>query len=127
MRPEWLDGTVRAFGRQMGLNAFALNGRGAAGVRFENGVALRLEYAEGALFVSVGVVADESERTLKALLAGAHPSARAGVRLRAVRVAREGEARFVARLSEREVTVTALEGAFQALWQAMDRFRRAIA
>lgn len=127
MRPDWLDETVRAFGRQMGLQAFALNERGAAGVRFENGVALRLEYAEGALLLSAGVAADESERTLKALLAGAHPGARTGVRLRAVRVARDGEARFVARLAEREVTLTALEGAFQALWQAVDRFRRAIA
>ena len=35
MTPDWLNNTVRAFGRQLGLKEFAMNERGAAGVRFE--------------------------------------------------------------------------------------------
>lgn len=127
MTPDWLNETVRGFGRQMGLSNFALNERGAAGVRFENGLALRFEYAEGALLVSMGVAADASDRTMRRLLATVHPSARQPVRMRAVWMARADEARFVSRLSERDVTVTSLEGVFRALWQTAETFRRALA
>jgi len=127
MIPGWIADTVRAFGRQLGLRAFALNDRGAAGVRFENGIGLYLEYADGTMYVSTGVPVDASAETQKKLLAAAHPSARAEVRMRAVRHERSGEARFVASLPDRELTTTALEGVFRALWQAADYFRRTVA
>ena len=126
MTPEWVNETVRAFGRQLQFENLELNERGAAGIRFENGLSFYLEYADGAMQMSAGFAADETAATLKNLLAGVHPSARTGgVRLRAVRFERTGEARFVARLTDRELTPTAMEAAFHALWEAADYQRRA--
>jgi len=126
--PDWVNEAVRAFGRQMGLKGFALNDRGAAGLRFENGVLLGLEYVEDALMMSAGLVTDASAATMKRFLAGAHPSARTGgVRLRAVRLAKTGESRYVARLADRELTPTVLEATFRALWQAVDYLKGALA
>ena len=45
MTPAWLNDIVREFASGMGLKDFALNADGAAALRFENGVALRFEYA----------------------------------------------------------------------------------
>ena len=54
--PSWLGDTVREFGRQMGLSRFSLSERGTAGVRFENGISLSLEYVEGrGLFMTASV------------------------------------------------------------------------
>ena len=36
--PNWIEAVVRDFGRGAGLADFALNARGAAAVRFENGL-----------------------------------------------------------------------------------------
>jgi len=128
MTAEWVNGTVQAFGSQMGLSNLSLNERGAAGFRFENGIAVHLEYAEGALMMSAGIQTDDSARTMKRFLAGVHPSARTGgVRLRAVRLAKTGESRYVARLTDRDLTPTALEEAFGALWQAADYLKGALA
>jgi len=128
MTPDWVNEAVRAFGRQMGLKAFVLNGCGAAGCRFANGIALHLEYADGAMMMSAGLVTDDSAATMRRFLAGAHPSARrGGVRFRAVRLARTGESRYVVRLEDRELTPTALEAAFRALWQAVDYLKGALA
>lgn len=126
MISSWINDAVRAFGRQMGLNGFELNERGAAGVRFENGIALYLEYADGALMMSAGVACDSSANAMKKLLAAVHPGARNDVRFRAVRMERAGEARFVARLGERDITTAVLEETFRALWQTVDYFRRAV-
>lgn len=126
--PSWIAETLRAFGRQLGLSAFALNDRGAAGVRFENGRALYLEYGEGGLMVSVGLAADASADTMRRLLTRAHPAAQAaGLKIRAVRLEKTGEARFVTRLDERDLTAAGLEQAFRALWQAADVFGRSVA
>lgn len=126
MTPTWLNDVVAAFGRQMGLSRFALDGRGVAGVRFENGFALRFEYAGEALLVSLGVPAGDDPATLRALLEAVHPAAaaRGGVRLRAAYLARRGEAVYAARLGARAVTVAALAEAFASLWQAAERLRR---
>ena len=35
--PNWIEGVVRDFGRGAGIDDFALNDRGAAAFRFENG------------------------------------------------------------------------------------------
>lgn len=128
MIASWIAETVRAFGRQLGLSAFALNDRGAAGVRFENGRALYLEYGAGGLMVSVGLAADASADTMRKLLTRAHPAAQtAGLKMRAVWLEKAGEARFVTRLDERDLTAAGLEQAFRALWQAADVFGRSVA
>lgn len=124
--PSWMSDTVHAFGRQLGLSSFALNERGAAGVRFENGRALYLEGGETGLMVSVGLAADDAPETMRRLLMCAHPSAQtSGVRVRAIRMGKTGEVRFVTRLDARDVTATGLEQAFRALWQVADDFGRA--
>ena len=125
MISSWINDAVRAFGRQMGLNGFELNERGAAGVRFENGIALYLEYADGALMMSAGVPVDADPDTMRRLLVSSHPSAARTVRLRTGYLSKSGEAIFTLRLAEREVTVSSLESAFRVLWAAADRLRRA--
>ena len=126
MTPDWLNETVQAFGRQMGLKRFALNDRGAAGVRFENGFAFRLEYAHEALIVSMAMEAPSEAATLRRILTQSHPDAvRGGLPVRAAFLARTGEALFAQRLAEREVTVTALEAVFRRLWALADAVRRA--
>lgn len=128
MIPNWINDTVRAFGRQMGLKDFVLNDRSAAGFRAENGLALYLEHSEGALMMSVGLTTDDSPTTMKRFLAGVHPSARTGgVRLRAVRVAKSGESRYVVRIPERNLTPTVMESTFRALWQAADYLKGVLA
>ena len=126
MTPTWLNETVQAFGRQMHLQRFALNDRGAAGIRFENGLSLRLEYAHEALIVLVGFAAAAEPQTLRRVLTGAHYAVRGDRPVRAAYLARTGEAVFTLRLAEREVSVTALEAAFRQLWATADNARRAV-
>lgn len=126
MTPDWLNDAVRAFGRQMGLQSFALNDRGAAGVRFENGLSLRLEYAQESLVMTMGVPTEPSDAALKRLLVAAHPSAQRGMRIRAAYLSRAGEAIYAIRLPERDVNVTALEAAFRELWRVVDALRRSV-
>lgn len=124
--PSWIAETVLAFGRQLGLSSFALNERGAAGVRFENGRALYLEGGADGLMISVGLAADASADTMRRLLTSAHPAAQTpGIKVRAVRLGKTGEMRFVARLGERDLTTTGLEQTFHVLWQVADTFERA--
>lgn len=128
MIASWIAETVRAFGRSLGLRDFALNERGAAGVRFENGRALYLEGGDDGLMVSVGVPADPSAETMKRLLSRAHHAARTdGLRVRCVWAEKSGEARFVTRIDARDLTATGLEQAFRALWQEAEVFGRAAA
>lgn len=126
MTPDWLNDSVQAFGRQMGLSAFRLNENGSAGVRFENGLVFRLEYANEALVMSAGVPAAADADTMKRLLVTSHPSAARQVRIRTGYLAKSGEALFTLRLAERAVTVSSLESAFRLLWGAADRLRRAV-
>lgn len=121
MTPTWLNEIVRDFGRQMGLNEFALNERGTAGLRFENGLSLRLEYANETLTMMIGMTPTNSvdfESFARKLLSLAHYELAGGVGVRAGYLARAGEAIFVKRMNEREIDVPKLEEAFQALWQA---------
>ncbi len=43
MNAPWIDSAVEAFGRHFGFAHFALNERGAAAARFENGASIALE------------------------------------------------------------------------------------
>ena len=126
MTPDWLNDIVQAFGRQMGLQDFRLRDNGAAGVTFENGLSLRLEYAGEALMMSMGLPVEVTDAAVRRLLTAAHPAAQqpAAARVRAGLLKRTGEALLVIRLLERDVTVTVLEAAFRQLWTAADRLRR---
>lgn len=124
--PDWLNEAIRAFGRQMALHDFALNARGAAGARFENGVSLRLEYAAESLVMSVGVKMPSDEGALKRLLTGAHPSAVPGFAVRAVLMERNGEGLYAVRIPERQVDVSILESVFRVLWQLATGFGKAV-
>lgn len=126
--PDWLNEIVRGFGRQMGLQNFGLNDRGAAGVTFENGIAVKLEYAAETLIVRACVPCGTDAASLRRLLQAAHPGAvREGVVLRAARIDRTGEGFFAARIPERAVTVTEVERLFRIVWEAAVAFRRTAA
>ena len=125
MIPGYVSEAVTAFGRQLGLQTLALNDRGAAGVDFENGISVRLEYADGALLVRAGVTGCDSAAALRRALLAAHPSAQEGSPLRVVRFARSGETAFVQRVPERAADAHAIGEAFQRVWTAADRARRA--
>ncbi len=121
--PVWINTAVAEFGRRMGFSTLALNERGAAALRFENGIGLRLEYARESLFVSVTAPCAADDATLKKLLVTAHPRNHLGVPLRVGRLAKTGEALFLVQLPERNVTDNALETIFSGLWSLATDFR----
>ena len=128
MIPEWLNDTVRGFGRQMGLRTLELNANGVAGVAFENGQTLRLEYAGGALTLSVSLAGQPSGDAIRAFLAEAHFAAgdgRGGA-IRAGCLPSTGEPFLAVRIAERDTGVAALESAFRRLWERAERLRRVI-
>lgn len=116
MTPQWLNDTVRAFGRQMGLKSLLLSERDAAGVRFENGFELRLEYASGALAILVTIPVSDDPELVKSVLQAAHPDARRAVKVRSGIFGKSGRAFFHTRLPERDVSVDVLERVFRELW-----------
>ena len=120
--PNWIESVVRDFGRGAGIADFALNDRGAAAFRFENGFSLRFEYRGGELVVMVTVPAANSPASARRLLSYSHPDARYGVRARACYPAKSGCAAFVARIADQEVTMPALNAAFGALWRVATEF-----
>ena len=126
--PVWVEAAVTAFGGQLGLTSLALNERGVAGVRFENGISLRLENAAGALTMTVGVPTQPTAEALKPLLSGAHPGAqRAGrAAVRAAYSDRGGEAFFALSIVERAVSVTSLGDAMTELWGRAERLWRVV-
>lgn len=118
--PEWLNEVVADFGRQMGLNSFALNERGTAGVRFENGLSFRLEYVNEALMLMIGFVptnAQDFETLSKKLLTASHYEAAGAEGVRVGFLKRAGEAIVTARIAERELDVPKMEEKFRLLWQ----------
>lgn len=125
--PEWMNEAVRAFGRQLNLSMLALNEQGAAGLSFENGVSLRFEYVQDALMMVVGLKAEPDPESLSRLLTDVHPEAPRGeYPVRAAYLARTGELVYAAKLPERTVSVSVLQGAFGELWNRIERLRRAI-
>ena len=120
--PTWIEAVVREFGQAAGLPDLAFNGRGAAAITFENGTALRLEYAFDSLVVALTLPARLDPATATRLLAYAHPAARFGFKLRAGYLAKAGRAVFAARLADREVTLPALNSVFSVLWRIGQEF-----
>ena len=120
--PTWIEAVVREFGQAAGLSGLALNGRGVATLDFENGAALRLEYAFDSLVVALTLPVRLEPATAARLLAYAHPEARYGFKLRVGFLAKSGRAVFAARLADREVTLPALNSVFSVLWRIGQEF-----
>lgn len=111
--PTWINAIIADFGRSAGLRGLALNERGAAALRFENGATLRLEYGNDELVVAISTPAADVRR----LLALAHPKARFGFRIRAGVLPKTGEAVMAIRFPERDATLPNLNSAFSVLWR----------
>ena len=128
MTPEWLNDTVRGFGRQLGLRTLELNDAGVAGVAFENGLSLRLEYARNALTMYVSLAVQPSGDDVRAFLAEAHFAVGddRGAAIRAGCLSSTGEPFLAARIAEREANVVAMESVFRRLWERAERLRRMI-
>lgn len=111
--PVWLNAVIGDFGRAAGIGTLALNERGAAALRFENGTSLRLEYTGAELVVAVTVPSAD----LKRLLSFSHPKARYGFRVRTGIVPKTREAVLAVRLAERDVTLPRVNAVFGLLWR----------
>lgn len=121
--PHWLQETLRAFGESLGLKTFALNASGVAGLAFETGITLRLEYAYEELTVALSVPTRGEAESLKRLLGYAHPALQGAFTVRAALVQQRSAALLAIRLAAAEVTLPALNGAFQTLWRLIEDFR----
>ena len=124
MTPAWLNDIVREFGSGMGLKDFALNADGAAALRFENGVALRLEYAMNFLSLSMSVESPQDVASVKLLLTASDPLRRGAFAVRTGIAGNPLRAVFTVRLEPSEVTLGNLDAAMAELWRATENFSR---
>ena len=124
MTPAWLNDIVREFGSGMGLKDFALNADGAAALRFENGVALRLEYAMNFLSLSMSVESPQDVASVKLLLTASDPLRRGAFAVRTGIAGNPLRAVFTVRLEPAEVTLGNLDAAMAELWRATENFSR---
>lgn len=124
MTPAWLNDIVREFGSGMGLKDFALNADGAAALRFENGVALRLEYAMNFLSLSMSVESPQDVASVKLLLTASDPLRRGAFAVRTGIAENPPRAVFTVRLEPSEVTLGNLDAAMAELWRATENFSR---
>ena len=124
MTPAWLNDIVREFGSGMGLKDFALNADGAAALRFENGVALRLEYAMNFLSLSMSVESPQDVASVKLLLTASDPLRRGAFAVRTGIAGNPLRAVFTVRLEPSEVTLGNLDAAMGELWRATENFSR---
>ena len=115
--PAWIDTAVNEFGKSAGLGALSLGDKGVAALSFQNGLALRLEYADDSLFVAMTVPARLDASVAGRLLGYAHPEARFGFPVRAGYLAKSGRALFAVRLPDRDVTLPSINAAFALLWR----------
>ena len=114
--PQWLDDTVRSFGRQLKFERLSLGESGVAGVAFADGAELKLEYLRERLAVMVTRPVVKTAEAAAATLAAAHPAARRAFAVRSGFFPGSDKAFFVTRLRERDVTADLLAKAFQELW-----------
>ena len=124
MTPAWLNDIVREFGSGMGLKDFSLNADGAAALRFENGVALRLEYAMNFLSLSMSVESPQDATSVKLLLTGSDPLRRGAFAVRTGIAGNPPRAVFTVRFEPSEVTLGNLDAAMAELWRATENFSR---
>lgn len=117
MIPAWIASAVQEFGRHAGLDDFALDDRGVAAVRFENGNTLRFECDGDRFAVLATVPARDDPATVRDILSYAHPDARTRFPVRCARRAKTGRAVFAILLPARAVTTESLAAAFAELWR----------
>ncbi len=127
MSAPWIDSAVAEFGRHFGFSHFALNENGAAAAKFENGASVALEYARAALCLQVRVPVSADGETMRKLLVAAHPGNRFPYPLRTAYMAKSGQALFLVKFPERDVTETALWQVFSGIWTLASRFGGGVA
>lgn len=126
MTSGWVQEQVEAFGRLLELSSFALDDRGLAAVRFENGVKLRLEAARSDLWVQTLFPFPSDAASSARLLAEAHPSANRGTAhgVRAAYLERTGEALLAVKLERDRIEASAIDVAFRDLFERAVRLGR---
>lgn len=124
MTPAWLNDIIREFASGMGLKDFAINAGGAAALRFENGVGLRLEYAMDSLSLSMSVESPHDAAAVKLLLTASDPLRRGAFAVRTGIAGNPSRAVFTVRLEPAEVTLGNLDAAMTELWRTMENFSR---
>jgi hypothetical protein len=125
--PKWLNAVLREFGESIDLTEFGFNAADAAAIRFETGVSLRFEYVFESLVIEVQIPSAQNSETMKRLLLYAQPERRPSFLLRVAYNEKKGCAMMVARLAERDVTLSSLNAVFKELWLTAEDFRRRIA
>jgi type III secretion system chaperone SycN len=108
----------------MGLKDFVLNADGAAALRFENGVALRFEYAMDFFSLSMSVESPQDVAAVKLLLSASDPLRRGAFAVRTGTAGNPPRAVFTVRLEPAEVTLGNLDAAMAELWRATENFSR---
>ncbi len=111
--PMWLNAVVRDFGRAAGIDGFALNERGAATMRFENGGKLHLEFTGEELVVAVTMQSGD----LKRLLSFSHYRAKLGFTIRTGVMPKTDRLVMAIRMKDRDATLPHLNAAFGVLWR----------
>lgn len=118
--PAWMNAVIADFGHAAGVEGLSLGAKGAAVLKFANGVSLKLEYTGEVLVVAVAFRVLHSPASIRRLLAIANPQAMRRPRLRSGIIPKTGEAVAMVVLPEREVTLPLLSAAFNALWRAAE-------
>ncbi len=124
--PKWLNAVIQEFGAGLDLHGFGLNDQNAASLRFETGVSLRFEYAFESLVIAVMIPAAQEPKLMRRLLSYTQPELRPSFKLRVGYLAKSSCVLMAARLSEREVTLPALNAVFTELWRLAEDYRRRI-
>lgn len=131
MTAAWVKDEIASFGLLLELSSFALDDRGLAAVRFENGVTLRLELSDTDLWVQTLFALPADDGAVGRLLAEAQPErnrVRQGAESPCVRAAyldRSGEALLAAKLPRDRIEAAAIDTVFRDLFERAVRLGRA--
>lgn len=121
--PYWLNEILRDFGRSIGLKDFSLGDQDAAVMRFENGIAMRFEYALESLVIAAEVQANAEPQNLKKLLTYTLPERVSSFAIRTAYLADKRQALLLTRLSERDLTLPLIVSVFTELFHLAEDFR----
>ncbi len=122
--PKWLNAVLHEFGESVDVKEFGFNNENAASMLFETGVSLRFEYAFESLVIALQIPTQYDSETMMRLLKYAQPERRPSFRLRVAYLEKASCALMVARLSEREANLAAVNAVFTELWLLAEDFRR---
>ena len=121
--PRWIESTVGDFAKSAGLGGILFNGP-AAVFRFDNGVALRIEYSVGALAVALDAPSVETPEAAQCILAAADPFRSPGISLRSGMLANPPRAVLAVVLQPKEISAGEIDRVFRVLWSLMENLRR---